>query len=140
MLCEILQNSDVTWRLWDYGRPRELHVQQAVAISDLGVHPGAARPTPISEGRDELVRCRHFVTELVRLAPGAPHTPTPEQCQMLICIEGCGTIGSEAFQAGNVAVPRSGPSSPRCTRKPARVSADLRAAVTRGRIALPGVR
>jgi mannose-6-phosphate isomerase len=102
VLCEILRNSDVTWRLWDYGRPRELHVEEAVAISDLGVHPGAARATPISEGCDELVRCRHFVTELVRLAPGAPHRPTPEVCQMWVCLEGRGVIAGEPFQPGEV--------------------------------------
>jgi mannose-6-phosphate isomerase len=102
VLCEILQNSDVTYRLWDYGRPRQLHVEKAVAISDLGVHPGAVRAMPISEGCDELVRCRHFVTELVRLTPGPPHTPTPEPCQIWICVEGRGTMGGEAFQAGEV--------------------------------------
>jgi mannose-6-phosphate isomerase len=100
VLCEIQQNSDVTYRLWDYGRPRELHVGKAVAIADLGVHPGAVRARPISEGRDELVRCRHFVTELVWLTPGAPHTPTPEPCQIWICVEGRGAIEGEPFQPG----------------------------------------
>ena len=33
VLCEIQQNSDVTYRLWDYGRPRPIHVDQAVPIS-----------------------------------------------------------------------------------------------------------
>jgi mannose-6-phosphate isomerase len=102
VLCEIQRNSDVTYRLWDYGRPRQLHVEEAVAIADLGVHPGAARAIPISEDRDELVRCQHFVTELVRLAPAAPHTPTPEVCQMWICLEGCGAIAGEPFQPGEV--------------------------------------
>ena len=100
VLCEILRNSDVTWRLWDYGRPRELHVEEAIAIADLGVHPGAARATPISEGCDELVRCRHFVTELVKLTPGAPHRPTPEKCQIWISVEGRGAIAGEPFQPG----------------------------------------
>ena len=100
VLCEIQQNSDVTYRLWDYGRPRPLHVEEAVAIADLGVHPGAARAKPISEGCDELVRCRHFVTELVRLAPEIPHTPTPEQCQIWICVAGRGAIEGEPFQPG----------------------------------------
>ena len=100
VLCEIQQNSDVTWRLWDWGRARELHVEEAVAIADLGVHPGAARAIPISEGCDELVRCRHFVTELVRLASAAPHTPTPEQCQIWICVEGRGAIEADPFQPG----------------------------------------
>ena len=102
VLCEIQQNSDVTWRLWDWGRPRELHVEEAVAIADLGVHPGAARATPIFEGCDELVRCRYFVTELVRLAPGAPHTPAPERCQIWMCVEGRGAIEGEPFRAGEV--------------------------------------
>ena len=33
VLFEIQQNSDVTYRLWDYGRPREIHVEKAVAIA-----------------------------------------------------------------------------------------------------------
>ena len=47
VLCEIQQNSDVTYRLWDYGRPREIHVEKAVPICDLGVHPGASRAVPV---------------------------------------------------------------------------------------------
>ena len=49
VLCEIQQNSDITYRLWDYGRPREIHVEQAVPIADLGVHPGPSRPTPLAK-------------------------------------------------------------------------------------------
>ena len=56
VLCEIQQNSDVTYRLWDYGRPREIHVEKAVPISDLGPHPGASRGVPVGEGREEVVR------------------------------------------------------------------------------------
>lgn len=32
-LIEVQQNSDTTYRLYDYGRPRELHLDQAVAVS-----------------------------------------------------------------------------------------------------------
>ncbi|MEW4448886.1 class I mannose-6-phosphate isomerase [Qipengyuania sp. JC766] len=35
-LVEIQQNSDVTYRLYDYGRPRELHLDEALAIADRG--------------------------------------------------------------------------------------------------------
>lgn len=102
VLCEIQQNSDVTYRLWDYGRPRPIHVEQAVPISDLTVHPGAAVPRPIGKGRDELVRDRHFVTELVRLAPGSRETPQPKECQIWICLEGEGMIGPGPFARGDV--------------------------------------
>ena len=32
-LCEIQQHSDVTYRLYDYGRPRELHLDQAIQVA-----------------------------------------------------------------------------------------------------------
>jgi mannose-6-phosphate isomerase len=53
-LCEIQQNNDVTYRLYDYGRPRELHLEQALAVADLTEHPGAT---------DLRVRCPYFVAE-----------------------------------------------------------------------------
>lgn len=37
-LVEIQQNADVTYRLYDYGRPRELHVDDAVAVARSGVY------------------------------------------------------------------------------------------------------
>jgi mannose-6-phosphate isomerase len=110
VLWEIQQNSDVTYRLWDYGRPRELHIEQAAPISDLGVHPGAARSVTLSENRDELVRCKHFTTELVRLPANSRHTPMPEECQLWICLEGRGSIGGETFRPGEVwLLPRDSP-------------------------------
>ncbi|HTX34695.1 MAG TPA: class I mannose-6-phosphate isomerase [Bryobacteraceae bacterium] len=110
VLCEIQQNSDVTYRLWDYGRPREIHVDKAVPIADLGVHPGAAARVPLTDGREVLVRSKHFVTELVPLAAGERRTPVPENCQLWIPIAGSGTIGDEPFRAGEVwLMPEEGP-------------------------------
>jgi mannose-6-phosphate isomerase len=40
MLLEVQQNSDVTYRLYDYGRPRELHLDDGFAVSK----PGKYRP------------------------------------------------------------------------------------------------
>src|SRR5690242_5583338 len=62
VLCEIQQNSDVTYRLYDYGRPRELHLEAAAPICDLGVHPGRTA--------DGVVRSKHFVTEPVSMEAG----------------------------------------------------------------------
>jgi mannose-6-phosphate isomerase len=97
VLCEIQQNSDVTYRLWDYGRPRELHVEQGVAVSDLGVHPGASRPVPVGQGREELVRSKYFVTELVS---GVRVVPEARPCQIWICLQGEGKIGDEPVKPG----------------------------------------
>jgi mannose-6-phosphate isomerase len=109
VLCEIQQNSDVTYRLWDYGRAREIHVAKAVPIADLGVHPGASIPKNVGEGVQELVRCEHFVTELVMLPGGASFTPAPERSQLWICLDGLGAIGDESYQPGEVwLLPESG--------------------------------
>ena len=110
VLCEIQQNSDVTYRLWDYGRAREIHVEKAVPIADLGVHPGAAVPKPLPDGGEALVRARYFTTELIPLAARERRTPSPENCQLWIAIAGSGTIGGEPFRAGEVwLMPNDGP-------------------------------
>ncbi len=102
VLCEIQQNNDLTYRLWDYGRPRELHVEKAVAIADLSPHPGAAVPRLLGEGREELVRCPYFVTERVRLPAGGTITPEVRACQIWICLAGEASIGSESMSPGDV--------------------------------------
>ena len=41
-LAEIQQNSDVTYRLYDYGRNRELHLTRGLAVSNLNSRPRAS--------------------------------------------------------------------------------------------------
>jgi mannose-6-phosphate isomerase len=94
VLCEIQQNSDVTYRLYDYGRPRELHLDQAARISELGAHPGAVA--------DGVVRSKHFVTEPVAMAAGEERWPESRNCHLWICIEGDGAIDGCPFGRGEV--------------------------------------
>ena len=78
-MCEIQQYSDVTYRLYDYGRPRELHLDQAIAVSQRGPH--AARQ-PAREG--VLVSCPFFTTEKLRV-DGEFHV---EAGRMVIVLDG----------------------------------------------------
>lgn len=49
-LIEVQQNSDVTYRLYDYGRPRELHLDSAIAVADGCPYPrGLIRHAPERE-------------------------------------------------------------------------------------------
>lgn len=102
VLCEIQQHSDVTYRLWDYGRLREMHLEQGIAIADIGVHPGPASPVPVEDGCDCLVRSRYFVTEMVCMSAGASYTPSPEPYQLLIVLEGSGAIADQPIDTGEV--------------------------------------
>jgi mannose-6-phosphate isomerase len=62
-ICEIQENSDITYRLYDYGRPRELHLDHGVEVSRLGPHEFAAKPVRLAEGREELVVSEYFRVE-----------------------------------------------------------------------------
>ena len=93
VLCEIQQNTDVTYRLYDYGRPRELHLEQALPLCDLGPHPG---PAP------GAVRCEYFTVETVTLAAGAETVAQPAESHLWVVLEGEGTVGGAPFRSGEV--------------------------------------
>ena len=54
-LIEVQQNSDVTYRLYDYGRPRELHLDQAIAVARGEPYPMALHQAVPSRGSVTLV-------------------------------------------------------------------------------------
>src|SRR5688572_18495983 len=51
VIAEIQQRSDTTFRLFDYGRQRDLHIDCAVAAASTGSAKPEARPTHISDQR-----------------------------------------------------------------------------------------
>ncbi len=104
-LCEIQQNSDVTYRMFDYGRPRELHLERALDVAECECHPGAAQPKLLENGREELVRSQHFTVERVVLA--APLEIAGGG--YAIVLEGSGTIDGQVFQPGTVWETGTGP-------------------------------
>lgn len=91
VICEIQQNSDVTYRLWDYGRPRELHVDKSLAVAGLGRHPGPQERVPIEDG-ETLACCAYFTTERLRLDEPRDFRPDPERFHLLVATAGCGTL------------------------------------------------
>jgi mannose-6-phosphate isomerase len=61
-LVEIQQNLDLTYRLYDYGRPRELHLDEAVAVAAPA--PWTPPFAPVRDGpRTILAAGRAFVLE-----------------------------------------------------------------------------
>jgi mannose-6-phosphate isomerase len=91
-ICEIQQSSDVTYRHYDYGRGRELHLDHALSVSRLGPH--AAR-VPGN------VVCPHFVTEPWDVAGRVSLTPQ-SQNELLICVDGEGEIDGQRIRRGDV--------------------------------------
>lgn len=90
-LCEIQQNSDVTYRLFDYGRPRELHIEKALDVAELKPHAGPAT-LPVS--------CEHFSTEALEIDAPYGFQPRGAGCELLIVLSGAGLIAGEPYAAG----------------------------------------
>lgn len=61
-LVEIQQNSDITYRLYDYGRPRELHLDDGLAVARAEPYPAelCLRTADGREGCRLLAQCEHF--------------------------------------------------------------------------------
>jgi mannose-6-phosphate isomerase len=84
VVAEIQQNSDTTYRVYDWGRlgaegkPRPLHVDKALDVIDFSrVRPQASRPTVVGGRRGlvryEIARCPYFVVERVELEGGGAY-------------------------------------------------------------------
>ncbi|HVO80268.1 MAG TPA: type I phosphomannose isomerase catalytic subunit [Terriglobales bacterium] len=102
ILLETQQQSDTTYRLYDYGRPRELHLKQGLAA--VKEHPTTGkvlRPAPVQMNggvnrRSPLIAAPHFIVEMFELK--APHDFTTQDesgkscTQILVAVEGCGVV------------------------------------------------
>ena len=98
-LIEVQQNSDTTYRLYDYGRPRELHLEDGVAVAELTPYVAPSAPGEVAAGRTILVEGPKFVLE--RWGGGARDIALPEATQgWLVPVTGGGSVGGVAFTAG----------------------------------------
>jgi mannose-6-phosphate isomerase len=99
-ICEVQENSDITYRLYDYGRPRELHLEHGMRVSNLGPHNHRTESQAVNRGRDELLACDYFRMERLQIEEsrvvggGLPHY------LLLICLKGAGAIAGQAFSPG----------------------------------------
>jgi len=67
ILLETQQNSDITYRLYDYGRPRELHVAKALEAIRLQTEAGKVEPVELL-GRTILVERTYFCVEIIKVS------------------------------------------------------------------------
>jgi mannose-6-phosphate isomerase len=101
-ICEIQENSDITYRLYDYGRPRELHLDDGVKVSKLTSHPHATKATPITTWREHLVDCSYFRIERMTVPTRLRFSGSNPYYILLICAKGSGQLDGRAFGAGQV--------------------------------------
>ena len=94
-LVEVQQFSDITYRLFDYGRDRELHLDQSMDVSHCGCHPGKAM-----EKGTVIATCKYFTVEKFVWHESLAYHPDGQCFHLLIFTSGHGTIGGEPYRAG----------------------------------------
>lgn len=70
-LIEVQQNADITYRLYDYGRPRELHLDAGIAVASGAVLDPALKQRIPTRGTVELADGRYFLLHRVEGQPDA---------------------------------------------------------------------
>jgi mannose-6-phosphate isomerase len=105
VLFEIQEKSDLTYRVYDYGRidsatgkPRELHLHKALDVMDMTPSLVTKRHSlPLEEdgSRTLLVACSHFALEHWQITDEQPHTTTLDSLAIVTVVEGQGILAWE---------------------------------------------
>lgn len=101
VIAEIQQRSDATYRLFDHGSKRELHLDDALAVSRPGPAATPPRPQPIDRERTLLVSSPYFVMERLELAPDSVRCLAAELETWVLVISGGGNAGSHVVASGD---------------------------------------
>lgn len=101
LICEIQQNSNTTYRVYDYdrrdaqGNPRQLHIEKALEVSDL------CPPPDICQNEKEqfdgysatnLAKCKYFTTDKICVSSSATLSVTTDSFKALNIVDGDGTL------------------------------------------------
>ena len=107
LVAEIQENSNLTYRLYDYnridkdGKKRQLHIDKALDVANLKSSAEPRQPLRVLKYRqgvasELLTRCRYF--EVYRMLLNTERRQIVQYCadelafRVLLCVNGCGTI------------------------------------------------
>lgn len=103
-LIEIQQNSDITYRLYDYGRPRELHLEEALAVARREPYAKRARDGVQPWDERSLHEGQHFRLDRIASAPGPASIDRYKSRLLLVPIEGDYSVAGEPVPPGACAL------------------------------------
>ena len=101
LIAEIQQNSNTTYRVYDYGRKdkdgktRCLHIDKALEVVNLNPMKPTVQYEPVSfNGYSvrKLEHCKYFSSDLIEITSSATFTVGEESFQHLLVLSGCATI------------------------------------------------
>lgn len=113
VIVETQQQSDTTYRLYDYGRPRELHLEKGMAAvkekvaSGKVVHPAPAHVPGTRNRRGSLIASPYFVVDMFEMKDVQELSTRDDSgkssVQILVAVEGCGVVEAAVGEAVTLA-------------------------------------
>ena len=108
LILETQQNSDITYRVYDYdrlsnGKPRELHIDKSIDVITAPFKPNNVNRETISEGdltREKMVSCKYYSVEKLEVK-GEAKILQPYSFMNMSIIDGEGTIDGIPIKKGS---------------------------------------
>ena len=106
LIAEIQQNSNLTYRVYDYGRKdkngnaRELHVEKAKKVTNLSAFHNA----PLNEdynGGKLIGECKYFKVAKYSVAGEKQFVADEKSFMAVTVLSGTGSVGGEAAKKGD---------------------------------------
>ena len=99
IIAEIQQSSDITYRIYDYGRPREIHVEKSMDVIDFNLKPINASGKKLVSfcGYEKGILCasEYFTIEKYVVSSEVSENSDINKFFIFTCVDGNGTIISE---------------------------------------------
>lgn len=106
-LIEVQQNSDITYRLYDYGRPRELHLEAGMDVARGEPYPAGLHRRVPETGSAPLVDGPHFRIDRLDGAPDAPTLARYAGPLLVIPLDGAADVAGSPVKGGECALAAS---------------------------------
>ena len=101
LIYEIQQNSNLTYRVYDYartdknGKPRELHIEKALKVTNLN------KFTPVSFGAGVLGQREYFTVKKIIVAGRYALNTAQSSFACITCVKGTGELAGEKISRGD---------------------------------------
>lgn len=100
IIAEIQQNSDVTYRVYDYGRPREIHVEKALDVTNFDLQcQNLKGEEKAFDGYKKSLLCEneYFGIEKLVIENSLTDKSNEEKFDILTCVDGEGVIEGKGY-------------------------------------------
>ena len=102
-LLEVQQACDITYRLFDYGRDRELHLEQGLAVVKTSTRAGVVQAKD-TDAYTRLIDEDYFVVDRFEVPPGTTFELAMDGIGCVVAVRGRGAVNEIRFETGQAVV------------------------------------